>query len=264
LLFWGWKGLTGGTLVAGLLMCLCYFYAIPSIAQAFAATVPASYEKKLGEAIYAKAVTENVIDKKKTELINEFFRELNYPDSKEIKITVLNEQLINAFAMPGGHIIVYNSLISKTNSYAELAALLAHEYSHIKLRHTTRTLFRNLANYLFVSLMLGDASGSSAVVVENLNAIKTLHYSRYLEKEADLYGLKLMTNSHIELNEMIGLLQELKKYSSSNSKFEIISSHPVLEKRIEYVIKSIDSQSKQNSISYSSKKLESIWQELKK
>jgi beta-barrel assembly-enhancing protease len=147
---------------------------------------------------------------------------------------VINSQEPNAFALPGGYIVVHQRLLEMLQSPEELAALLGHEYGHLQLRHSTRTLFRNLSGYLFVSILFGDVSGITAIILENAHSLRSLQYSRELEKEADLLGLRVLQDNKLDPRGMVRLFDQLKK-QSKESETEFISSHPLLRSRIRYV-----------------------------
>jgi predicted Zn-dependent protease len=118
----------------------------------------------------------------------------------------------------------------------ELAALLAHESSHVALRHSLRNIFRSLARQMFLALIFGNESGMISVVVGHADELKGLQYSRALETEADDNGLQLMAKSHINVQGMLHLMQMLQKESSDNPQMPgILSTHPVFDERIDNI-----------------------------
>ena len=115
-----------------------YIWLVPFLAERLAKRVPITYEEQLGDGIYTAIKPSFNIDAEKTAYINDFFRELNIDSKYNIRITVVKENIANAFAMPGGNIIVYDKIIADMNGYEELAALLSHEFTHVNEKHTTR------------------------------------------------------------------------------------------------------------------------------
>ena len=214
-----------------------YIWLVPFLAERLAGRVPVSYEEKLGDGIYNALQPTFNIDGSKTAYINDFFRELNIPSKYNIHITVVKENIANAFAMPGGNIIVYDKLLAEMNSYEELAALLSHEFTHVNERHTTRSLFRQQASSLFISIIFGDVGTIGNVIASNADGLKGLEYSRSLEKDADINGLKILSERKIDCNGFIGLFELLKKETErvGDQPAEWISSHPDLQRRIEYI-----------------------------
>ena len=215
---------------------LSYFYFIPGIAEQLAKAFPKEYEIEMGNAIYSRMETQFSVDKKKTRLANEFFRELHIPSEYPIDITVVNDEVENAFALPGGHIVVYDKMFELMKSKEEFAALLSHEYSHVANKHTTRSLFRSLSTYLVVSLLLSDVNGVTAVLIDNANQLKTLGYSRSLEQEADDKGFEILQSKQLSTQGMIDLFTHLKNATANKTEVpEIISTHPDIENRIKQV-----------------------------
>ena len=213
-----------------------YIWLVPFLAERLANKVPVSYEERLGDGMYNALKASFVIDAEKTAYINDFFRELNIDSKYNIHITVVNENVANAFAMPGGNIVVYNKILMSMSSYEDLAALLSHEFTHVNERHTTRSLFRQMASSLFLSIILGDIGTLGNVIINNADDLKGLSYSRKLEKDADMNGLKLLSDRKIDCNGFIRLFELLKKEigQTDGQPTEWISSHPDLEKRIAY------------------------------
>ena len=227
--------------VAPLLKVLLFFFAflliawlflVPWIASALASRFPVSYEKSIGDQTFNAMKADFVLEERKTAYVNDFFRELNIPSRYDIQITVVKGDIVNAFALPGGRIVVYDQLLNKLGSYSELAALLAHEFTHVENRHTVRTLLRQLGSKVFLSLVLGDATAVGGVIINNADDLKSLSYSRALEKEADDNGARLLADRKINCDGFIKLFKVLKKESQGAQPHEWINSHPNLDKRI--------------------------------
>lgn len=211
---------------------LFYFVAVPRIAAGLADRVSLDYEKELGEGMYRSMRGSFTVDEKRTVLINDFFRELKVPSPYNVQITVVKGDIANAFAIPGGHIVVYDKLLSGITSYPQLAALLAHEYVHVQNRHTLRSLFRQLSSRLVLSLFLGNLDVVGAVLIQNTDQLKDLSYSRSLETEADEEGARLLAKRGIDCKGFVELFQLLQKETGGAEVPEFINSHPNLDKRI--------------------------------
>jgi Zn-dependent protease with chaperone function len=213
-----------------------YIWLVPFLAERMAKRVPVSYEERLGDGIYNVLQPTFTIDAARTAYINDFFRELQVPSKYNIRITVVKENIANAFAMPGGHIIVYDKLLYEMSDYEDLAALLSHEFTHVNEKHTTRALFRQQASSLFISIIFGDLGSVGNAIASNADGLKSLDYSRRLEKDADLNGLKILSERKIDCNGFIRLFELLKRETEREGvqTTEWISSHPDLGKRIAY------------------------------
>ncbi|MES1218947.1 MAG: M48 family metallopeptidase [Bacteroidota bacterium] len=219
-----------------LLLLAVYLWLVPYLAVKLAEKVPVSYEENLGQRMYNAMKGGFEIDEKKTMYINDFFKELAIPSSYHIAITVVKDDVSNAFALPGGNIIVYDKILAGMNDYEELAALLSHEFTHVQNKHTTKSLFRQIGNSVFLNIFFGNTSAISNAIISNADNLKTLSYSRSLETEADKEGLKILAERKIDGNGFVELFQMLKQQNNIQTS-EWMSSHPDLEQRIEYIEK---------------------------
>lgn len=209
---------------------LIYLVLLPWLATAAANRFPLRYEKEIGNQLFNSMKGGFTIKEKETAYLNDFFRELNFASKYDVTITVVKGDVANAFALLGGHIVVYDKLLNGLTSYGELAALLAHEFTHIQNRHALRSSFQQASSRLFFSLLLGDADAIGAVLVANAAGLKNLSYSRSLESEADKKGVRLLVERGISCAGFIQLFQFLKKGANTEVS-EWISSHPDLAKR---------------------------------
>ncbi|MBD0378350.1 MAG: M48 family metallopeptidase [Flavisolibacter sp.] len=221
-----------------LFLMLAYILLVPVLTGALANSFPIENERGLGRQLFSSMQNDFAVDEKRTAYINTFFDELKIPSRYPIQITVVKSEVANAFAMPGGYIVVYDQLLKDIHTYEELAAILAHEFVHIENRHTLRSLFRRMGGYLFISLLLGDAGGISALLLNQAENLKSLSYSRSLEKEADEKGAALLVQRNIDCRGFVWLFQALKKENHDAPPSEWLSSHPDLEKRIRNISKS--------------------------
>ena len=157
-----------------------YFIGLSWLSGLFANYFPEKYEIQMGE-VYRKNVLEhNKIDSSKTKNIRAFFEELHYPSPYPIVIDVVVDPDVNAYAMPGGFMVINTGILEKMKTHEELAAVIAHELSHINQKHTTKSIFKSLSNYLFLSILIGDASAIIGVVADHANELNNLSYSRSL------------------------------------------------------------------------------------
>jgi beta-barrel assembly-enhancing protease len=224
-----------------------YFYLLPKMADYFAQYLMAKeWEISMGNNFFKTITKEMEIDSAKTELANKFLIQTDFETTYPVKITVVKSGIINAFAMPGGNIVIFDTLLYMLESPQELAALIGHELTHVEKRHSTRMLCRNLAGYMFISLISGDVNGISAVLVENAHAVAGLKYVRSLEEEADKNSIALLRKSNLNPNGMVDLLQHLKKVEEDKKRewYSWFLSHPLTDDRIAYSkaeIKSIKS-----------------------
>jgi len=214
-----------------------YVWGIPALGNFVGKRLPIPIEAKIGKAMKEQMQKDWKVDSARTKAINLFFSRINDNNEFKFEITVVNDKTVNAFALPGGNIVVYEGILQKIHSPEALASLLAHESSHIIFRHTSRMLCANLGNYIFLSAIIGDINGIAAILIQNADQIKGLSYNRDLETEADLKGLQLLQRRNLNPKGMLDLMQTLKGESeqSGNEVSEFVSTHPLPESRLKYV-----------------------------
>lgn len=246
-------------LIAGL-----YFFVVPFVAENIATSIVSpSLEKEVGDNFYESFIEYAEVDTNKTEIINRFYKTLQFKTEYNIRLTVLKSDIPNAFALPGGNIVVHDSIIRMMNHSEELSALLSHEVSHVHHRHAIKGLFKNLAGYFLISLVSGDVNGVLGVVMSNANSLKELQNSRSLEQDADLTGLELLQKSNIDPEGMILLFEKLGSVSkdSANNMLSFLSTHPLSSERIDYIKTTI--KQKGQYIHQKDTNRELIWNELR-
>lgn len=172
------------------------------------------------------------VDTAGTARLQAFGNALKLSDHYPIRLTFINDETVNAYALPGGHIVVYSGILKKIESPEALAALLGHEASHVNERHTLRSLLRSAAHGIVASIIFSDASGITASVVSNAETVGGLHYSRSLEREADSKGMELLLRNGLPADGMQQLMTILEKETKMPRSLEFLSSHPLSEDRV--------------------------------
>ncbi len=159
-------------------------------------------------------------------------------------IKVVEDETVNAFALPGGFFFVQTGLILKADNEAELAGVMAHETAHVCARHGTRQATKaELANYMTIPLIFmgGWAGYGIQQAAGFLVPMSLLKFSRTYESEADMLGLQYMyktgydPNSFVDFFEKIQALEKKKRGSVA----ELFSSHPMTDDRIQAAQKNI-------------------------
>jgi predicted Zn-dependent protease len=158
--------------------------------------------------------------------------------------TLVNSDVVNAFAVPGCYIYVTRGLMGIVNSEAELASVLAHEIGHIVADHGERQQKRSLWRQLGV-LAVGLVTGSEALtrLAGNAAGYFTLRYSRNQEYESDDLGIRYLTQAGYDPNaasDMLAALARNEQYMTrtrgqddAKSIPEWARTHPLTENRIE-------------------------------
>lgn len=237
-----------------------YFYIIPFAADTFAQNLPKEYEVNLGNKLYNQLISQDSIDTLKTNIVNQFAKEINFDTDYHLEITVVHNKELNAFATPGGHILVYDGLLNKLENQEELTGLLAHEATHVRERHSLRAMASDLSRSIFLSIILHDRSGISSVLIQNADMLNSLRYSREMERIADKGAVETMVRNDINPNGMIQLLDLLMQQDKTDQSYTYLSTHPATQERISDVKDFI--QDNQFKIAVNPKR-NKIWDELK-
>ena len=159
-------------------------------------------------------------------------------DRKDIEyhFTVIASDQINAFAAPGGYIYFYTGLLREMDNEAEMAAVMAHEISHVVARHGIKRVQATLGVAMAYELALGDEDSEIIHTAVNLGlGLLSAGYSRSNEREADDYGLTYLVRAGYDPRGMEGMLEKLAALGdqSSSSVFEkLASTHPETQERI--------------------------------
>jgi len=228
------------TVIVGLTLALigflagCYLFILPWFAETVAGQIPLSMERKLGETIFENTILHYQKNDSLTARVNDFVKAVDFKTEYPVKVTVVHEDEMNAFALPGGNIIVFDKILGKMKSKDELAALLAHEIAHVHYRHSLKSIFRSLSGYLFVSLLFNDVNGIAAVMADNSNMLLNLNYSRSLEKDADEKAAEILKANGLDLNGFVELFVLLQSGSTEIEPFKLLSTHPLTKERIAF------------------------------
>lgn len=210
-----------------------YIWLMPVVAEWLAMRLPRSVDDQLGDTSWASMEPTMEFDTARTAHLQRFGDALAISSDHALKYHVVNDAQVNAFALPGGHIVVYTGLLNELDSAAELAALLAHEGTHVQERHSTRSLVRQFASSFFISLIVGDAGALGDIAASKGDELRGLGYSRDLEQDADYIGMQRMHANGVDPHGMIDLLNELKGAHGSDAEPPaFLSSHPLTVERI--------------------------------
>jgi len=152
---------------------------------------------------------------------------------------VVNSDVVNAFALPGGYVYVNRGLIERADNVSELAGVLAHEIGHVAERHSIEQLQRaqnaNLGLNVLYGVLLGrQPSGVEQAAVQVGGGAVFAGYGRDAEREADRVGVGYMVRANYNPNGMATFFQELLEMQQRQpSRVEQwFSTHPTTQERV--------------------------------
>jgi Zn-dependent protease with chaperone function len=143
---------------------------------------------------------------------------------------VVNQNEINAFALPGGPVFVNLGTIRAAENEAQLAGVLAHEISHVVQRHGTRNASKQMAAQLPLAI-LGGVFGRGALAQAAQLGLNfgvgsyLLKNSRQSESEADLLGADIMYDTGYDPHQMAAFFDKIEQQSRSHQP-QFLSDHP--------------------------------------
>lgn len=162
---------------------------------------------------------------------------LTLPADMKLAVHYSDDLSVNAYATLGGHIVVHRGLIARVDSENALAAVLAHEIAHVRLRHPAAAAGRGMTIGLALSALSSAIGNSVAARIMGTTGMGVLlSYSREQETAADEDALRAVARVYGHLGGAADLFETLKK-SEPNAEggFEIFRSHPFSDRRIEHV-----------------------------
>ncbi len=197
-------------------------------------------EVALGRHLAAQ-VDENsrfVTDPVVTEYVNRIAQNIVRNSDAKVPFTikVIDDDTVNAFALPGGFFYVDSGLILAAENEAELAAVMAHEIAHVAARHATRNASKNeLLNLASIPLIfIGGPSGYAIRSVAGLMVpLSFLKFSRSAEREADMLGLQYQYASGYDPQAFVEFFERLQAQEKKHSFLgKAFSTHPMTGSRV--------------------------------
>jgi hypothetical protein len=159
----------------------------------------------------------------------------------------VNDQAINAFALPGGFVFINRGAIEAADYEAELAGVMAHELSHVALRHGTNQATKAQYAQLGTGILgiaggiFGGTAGAAAAGVGQIAAGSVLlKYSRGAETQADVMGTQVLYDAGYDPRAMAAFFEKLGAESAGRNPPEFFSDHPNPDHRIDRVDQEVE------------------------
>jgi hypothetical protein len=230
---------SGGAIAA---MALIYAVLIPALAGQLARAIPAERAAAIGDAALAQIAwllggeSEDIacsspagdaaLDKMAGRLIDAGAA-LPYP----LTLRVFDHEMVNAFAAPGGHVVILRGLIETADSPEEVAGILAHELGHVAHRDALRGTLRTVGTAGILGLVLGDVTGGAAMVAV-AETIINASYTRKAEARADDYAIATLQTAGLPPAALAGFFERMHAEHGDLPEFlRLIETHPGLADR---------------------------------
>ncbi|MES0489541.1 MAG: M48 family metallopeptidase [Leptospirales bacterium] len=211
--------------------------------------IPLSFENSFGDSAY-RQLTENFgvcEDKKLNKAVDKILQSIPVGNEYEYSVTILDVDMVNALALPGGRILIFRKLIEVSDTPEELAAVLAHEIGHIEKRHTMQQLVRTAGLHIVISTTIGGFGETLEVIetaTEIANLILILNFSRAFESEADEVALNKLAEAGLDPANFTIFFERMKQLEeemyeeaeieedSFLNQLTFLSTHPPTKNRI--------------------------------
>lgn len=225
----GWS-VVGVFVLMPVLLLLLLFWQADRIAGAIAGRIPVAQEQQFGRRVFqamrgSLRLQDSGAD---AELLRSLGTRLTAGSRFQYEFHVAENPAINAFALPGGVIVVHTGLIRATRSLEELAGVLAHEVQHVERRHSLKAMIKETG----LRGLWAAASGDLGATLAGQAALQlgSLRFSRDAEREADARGFETLVKLDIDPQGMVDFFGTMDR-EAKNSPPAWLSTHPASEAR---------------------------------
>lgn len=227
-----WNTLVG--ILAGLvLLVVIAWWQSEAITGWIASKVSMETEVNIGERGLAQLETEHELTQEgvAAKTVADIGARLTQGSKYKYRWYVSEDEAVNAYALPGGIVIVNKGMLDEIRNAEELAGVLAHEVQHIEHQHTLQQLIASAGWAAVLAVALGDVSAITAIVIHQLGNLRN---SRKLEAQADAEGMKALARAGIPLGGMAELFRRLQAEQEKRGGEgpALLSSHPATDERI--------------------------------
>lgn len=213
--------------------------------------IPVEWEEKLGNTGFEQyTLQQEFMEEKETKallepLVNPLLNAI--PNKRfDYRFYISADEQLNAFALPGGIVVINSGLILAADTAEEVLGVVGHEITHVKQRHGIRNVISSAGTYLLISALVGDVSGIFAILVDAAPLLINQGYSRKFESEADSLGYDILVRANIDPSglarffekmiakekEMFDQIEDEKQREWAKEGMGFLSSHPATEDRI--------------------------------
>jgi beta-barrel assembly-enhancing protease len=218
------------------------------LVKAAAGTLPVEWEIKLGDKLYDQVASgKRMVEdpevqaqlKKITDPLLAGIKNSRYP----MKFHIVEDPTLNAFAIPGGNVVIHSGLLLAADRPEEVAGVLAHEIAHVTQRHSFRGVISSLGLFIVLQAFIGDASSLLAVIANNGAFLVDRKFSRDFEREADDTGWSYLVQANVNPRGMIDFFQKMEAEErkmmeklptgGAETALSIISTHPGTQERMD-------------------------------
>jgi len=220
-----------------------YEYGLPAAAKHVAAEIPIETEKVLGEQALVwlddsdwfkpSGLEQGTQDRLRREFEG-LLAGLSLAQHYRLAFRESDYIGANAFALPGGTIVMTDDMVKLAQSDEEVLAILAHEIGHVELRHVMRHVLQDSAVAVAAATITGDAATLSVAVAGLPSMVAQAEYSRDFETEADDFAFQLLREHEMSPEAFATVMERIQAQCGCEpGALDFLSTHPVTGERIE-------------------------------
>lgn len=236
-----WRYALASLLVTLGFVAASYVWGLPWLAEKVASRVPASVQAEMDQQLVqaleqGELLLPSQLGQQRQNAIASRFLAMNLPEDavKPARILFRNAPRIgpNAFALPGGTVVVLDQLVALSGNDEEILAVMAHEMGHVSERHVLRQMLQASVVGLAATWYVGDVSQLLAIAPATLLETR---YSRDFERRADEYAARVLVMNSIPPSRLADMLERLERKlggQKEHSLGDYIASHPATDERI--------------------------------
>lgn len=244
---WSGRGWVVAFTLGCVVLLVAGYYGVRAAGQAAARALPVSVDKQIGDMAYKHMdiggveVHDPVVNEAIQKMVDRLsphaaIKGLNF------EVHVFQSPMVNAFALPGGKIVVFTGLIEKADSPEQVAGVLGHEMAHATLRHGLERFGQSLGMATAVTLLIGNTEGVIAAGAQLFQLASVNSYGRAQESAADAEGVRMLNEAGIDPSGLPKFFEVLKHEEGDiPNAISWISTHPQHEDRIQALEKQISS-----------------------
>ncbi|MNE25864.1 TPR repeat-containing protein YfgC precursor [compost metagenome] len=230
--------LVAGLAAVGLSVTAFVFWGVPVFAGPLARATPIQMEKDMGRSFDAQmgAMFHRCDGEAGQGVLDELGTRLSMQSDTpfDVRVRAVQAPFVNAFALPGGSILVTDDLIREAETPDELAAVVAHEVAHIEKRHVMQAVWRSLGVGLLLDAVVGGGTGAGQQAVLLAGQATDLRYGREAELEADARGQALLVGAGLSSQGMAPFFERMHGEGEDKrlaTAAEFVSTHPDSSRR---------------------------------
>ncbi|MEE4360075.1 MAG: M48 family metallopeptidase [Pseudomonadales bacterium] len=234
-----WPAALGATITAVLIVAAFLHWGIPALARPIAAAVPPAVHAALGqealETLDVQLLAPSTLPEARRSELRAAFEGLAATAGVEAVLHFRGDRGIgpNAFALPGGAVILGDALVELAGDDEEILAVLAHELGHVAGEHGMRMVVQSVGAGFVIAVLFGDVASITSFAAVLPTLLLRTGYARTLEREADAYALSLMEAVDLDPGAFARILGRLSDVTDGSGVPAFLSTHPDTDARRE-------------------------------